>query len=58
VFGYEVRLEWWQLPMPKHDLRFVVIHGGSHQSASIEDDDCASKTTQVGTYSDGRPRSL
>src|SRR5688572_2472842 len=32
VFCHEVRLERWQLPMPEHDLRFVLVHGGSHMS--------------------------
>jgi hypothetical protein len=26
VFGYEIRLEGWQFPMPKDDLRLLVIH--------------------------------
>ena len=43
VFAYEVRLERWQFPMPKYDLRFVVIHGGSHKSVSIEDDGRATR---------------
>jgi hypothetical protein len=37
--------------MPEHDLRFVVVHGGSHMSASVEDYDRASKSAQVGMYS-------
>lgn len=50
VFGYEVRLERWQFPVPKHDLRFVVTHSGSHRRASVEDDERAPKPTQIGTY--------
>jgi hypothetical protein len=51
VFGYEIRLERRQFPVPEHDFHFIVIHGGSHKGASVEDDDRPSKATHVGTYS-------
>ncbi len=54
VFRYEVRVERWQFPMPEHDLGFVVIHAGSHKSASVEDCDRASKDPRRNELKDGQ----